>query len=177
MGILGREKYEILARTKVGVPNPSGLTETFCNSGVEMQLMGAVIASRRCTGYMDTVKNGRLIDNPKHLAASIVECLNDTNDVYAETRKAIEQNFTQEVVVAQWEKLLGESLPQGKYLHPILPLVNAGYELKWLKERMRQMKERAPWLYAVIPSVGLFTEGWKTLKWAVWKRMLPLKGG
>ena len=75
MGVLGKEKYDILAKTKVGVPNPSGLTETFCISAVEMQMMGAAIASRRCTGYMDTVKNGILIENPKNLASCITECL------------------------------------------------------------------------------------------------------
>ena len=170
MGILGREKYDILAKTKVGVPNPSGLTETFCNSGVEMQLMGAVIASRRCTGYLDTVKNGRLTGNPNLLADAIVACLHDTNDNYAETRRAIEHNFTQDVAVNQWEKLLNEALPQGKRLCPLQPLVNAGYELKWLKEHFRILKEQHPWLYTVLPSLGFFTEAWKALRWAVWKR-------
>lgn len=170
LGILGTEKYDILAQTKVGVPNPSGLTETFCNSAVEMQMMGAAIVSKRCIGYMDTVKNGTLIENPAHLARGIVAGLRTKKDVYPETRKIIRENFSQEVVIVQWEKLLTQSLPREEKLHPLLPLVHPEFELKRWKEAMRRVKERHPWLYTLLPSIGFFTEGWKALKWAVWKR-------
>ena len=173
MGILGEEKYDILAKTKVGVPNPSGLTETFCNSAVEMQMMGAVIASKRCVGYMDTVKNGRLVDNPGELARCIVDCLkNEGDDRQEETLLSIEENFSEEAVIRQWERLFREALPQHKRLQEPLPMVNPDYELKSWKEFMRKVKERHPWMYAVVPSIGFFTEGWKALKWAVWKRTI-----
>lgn len=172
MGIMGAEKFDILSKTKVGVPNPSGLTETFCNSAVEMQFMGAIIASRRCTGYMDTVKNGQLIDNPRDLAAAIVNGLNSLEDTYPQTRLAIEQNFSQSVVISQWEKLLIETLPQGKRLNPLLPLINPNFEMKQWKESLRKLKERHPWLYTILPSLGFFTEFWKALKWAIWKRTI-----
>ena len=45
MGDMGVEKNKILLQTKVGVPNPSGITETFCISAVEMQAMGAVVTT------------------------------------------------------------------------------------------------------------------------------------
>lgn len=172
MGILGEEKFHILAKTKVGVPNPSGLTETFCNSAVEMQLMGAVIASKRCIGYMDTVKCGRLVDSPSQLADCIVGELQSSSDNYAHTRQAIIDNFSQDVVIRQWEELFREALPQGRRLHDLLPLVNGDFELKRWKERMRLLKECHPALYALIPSLAFLTEGWKALKWACYKRVM-----
>lgn len=172
MGVLGKEKYDILAKTKVGVPNPSGLTETFCISAVEMQMMGAAIASRRCTGYMDTVKNGILIENPKNLASCITECLLCSEDRYAETHQAIKENFSSDVVASQWEKLLKEAIPQNKRLHPLSPLINPDLELKKWKETLRKLKEQHPWLYVILPSLGFFTELWKAAKWAIWKRTI-----
>lgn len=172
MGVLGKEKYDILAKTKVGVPNPSGLTETFCISAVEMQMMGAAIASRRCTGYMDTVKNGKLIENPKNLASCIIECLLCSEDCFAETHQAIKENFSPDVVVAQWEKLLKDAIPQNKRLHPLSPLTNPDFELKKWKETLRKLKELHPWLYAILPSLGFFTEFWKAAKWTIWKRTI-----
>lgn len=169
MGLMGREKYSILEQTKVGVPNPSGLTETFCNSAVEMQLMGAVIASRRCTGYMDTVETGKLIGSPRRLASCITDCLLASDDNYRETFQALEDKFSPETVILQWEELLLHSIAQGKRLQPLLPLVHPDYELKKYKEYLRKAKEQHPWLYTVLPSLGFFTELWKKIKWAVWK--------
>jgi len=171
MGVMGNEKFDILRKTKVGVPNPSGLTETFCNSGVEMQMMGAAIASRRCIAYMDTVCNGTLVNDPNKLANAIIKELNSKEDRYSKTRVYIEKNFSPNVVVAQWEKLFLESLPNGQKLHEPLPLTNPNFEGKKWKERMRRLKTKSPWLYYVIPSIGTYTEWYKTISWAIWKRI------
>lgn len=171
MGIMGNEKFDVLRQTKVGVPNPSGLTETFCNSGVEMQLMGAVIASRKCIAYMDTVINGTLVDDPNQLADAIVKELRSTDDAYDKTRQYIEEHFSSEVFATQWERLFNEVIPRGIKLHDDLPLVNPDFEGKKWKERMRKLKMRHTWLYSVLPSVGTGVEYWKILSWAVWKRM------
>lgn len=171
MGIMGNEKFDILRQTKVGVPNPSGLTETFCNSGVEMQILGAVIASKKCIAYLDTVVNGTLVDDPNDLADAIVKELHATNDRYEQTRKYIEDHFSPEVFVRQWERLFLEAIPSGKKLHDELPLVNPDFEAKKWKERMRRIKVRQPWLYSVLPSVGTLVEYWKIVRWAIWKKM------
>lgn len=171
MGVMGNEKFDVLRKTKVGVPNPSGLTETFCNSGVEMQMMGATIASRRCIAYMDTVYNGTLVKSPNQLAEAIVKELRSNEDRYAETRKYIEENFSSEVVVGQWEKLFLEAIPNSRKLHEPLPLANPDFEGKIWKERMRRLKTSHPWLYSVLPSIGTFTEWWKIISWAIWKRV------
>ena len=159
MGIVGgKEKFDLLRKVRVGVPNPSGETETFCISAIEMQLMGARIASKRCPGYLDTVRNGRLVNSKRELADCIVrELLEPTTD-YVSTLKDIRQRFSLEAVAKDWEELFLEALPEGRHLHDILPMANLDFEHKWLKERLRRWKEQLPWLRRVLPMVDNFYE-------------------
>lgn len=57
MGIMGQNKFDLLKQCKVGVPNPSGVTETFGLTAVEMQAMGCKVTTIKCPGYLDTVLN------------------------------------------------------------------------------------------------------------------------
>ena len=59
LGKLGLEKKEWLYRASVGVPNPSGQTETFCMSAVEFQACGTPVVSIARYGLLDTVRHGR----------------------------------------------------------------------------------------------------------------------
>ena len=170
MGILGNEKFDILKETKVGVPNPSGLTETFCISAVEMQLMGASIASKQCVGYMDTVRNGTLVNSPNQLADCIIKELRSQEDHYEETRQYIIDNFSHDAVAHQWELLLLEAIPNKKKLHQDLPIIHPDFEMKKWKERSRRLKMKYPVLYSFMPSIGHLYEIWKKVCWAVWKR-------
>lgn len=171
MGILGNEKFDILKITKVGVPNPSGLTETFCISAVEMQLMGASIAAKRCVGYMDTVRNGTLVNSPNQLANCIIKELRSHEDHYEQTRQYIIDNFSQDVVAHQWELLLLEAIPNKKKLHPDLPIIHPDFEMKKWKEKSRRLKTKYPALYSLMPSIGHLYEFWKKVHWAIWKRI------
>ena len=120
--------------------------------------MGARIASKRCPGYLDTVRNGRLVDTKRELADCIVrELLEPTTD-YISTLKDIRQRFSLEAVAKDWEKLFLEALPEGRHLHDILPLANPKFEHKQWKERLRRWKERCGWLYQLIPTIDLFYE-------------------
>ncbi len=58
-GILGKEKDKVLLNSAVGVVNPSGLTETFCLSAIEMEAIGIPVVTKRKFGLLDTVKNGK----------------------------------------------------------------------------------------------------------------------
>lgn len=156
MGIMGEEKNEILLNTKVGVPNPSGESETFGISAVEMQIMGAKVTTIRCAGYIDTVKNGLLYNKKKQLAASIVQLLNDTDSNYDAAVEYFNANFSQEAVAQRWESLIiNGNLQQEK-------LRNTGYHLKWLKELMRILKEKYSCLY-VLPDIECFYNLWKRI--------------
>src|SRR5690606_11760156 len=45
-GVLGTEKNNLLSITKVGVPNPSGNTETFGYTALELQAHGALVTTK-----------------------------------------------------------------------------------------------------------------------------------
>ncbi len=156
IGKIGKEKNDILLKTKVGVPNPSGITETFCLSAVEMQLMGAVVTTIKAPGYLDTVKNGYLYKNTKSLANNIVKLLNSHNYKYSETLEYFNLNFSQNVVIEKWEELFlnGTIVYRDK-------LSNPTYRLKWLKELLRRLSTYLPIIYKINPSVeriNLFIE-------------------
>lgn len=134
MGVMGEEKNEILLRTKVGVPNPSGITETFCISAVEMQLMGARIATYKSPGFIDTVRNGILGRKRSDLADNIIRLLNSHTTDYDSTVDYIETNFSPDAVVTKWEDLFfGNMDTEAGY-------GNICYRLKWAKIFMRNVK-------------------------------------
>ena len=99
LGTLGGEKYAVLAQTKVGVPNPSGHTETFCISAVEMQMMGARVVSKRCAGYLDTVRNGVLFVK---LASSVVKnaVLMEKEGIIQALNKRVGEDVVKDIIVS-----------------------------------------------------------------------------
>lgn len=169
MGVMGKEKLDILKQTKVGVPNPSGLTETFCICALEMQMAGARIASVECAGYLDTVKNGTLYKGRKQLAKHIVRELRTTQNDYPAVVEFVNKHFSQEAVVRDWELLLTDSIPNGTYLHPIQPLSHPRFKLKWLKEHLRVIKTRVPLLSTLLPSVETLLTLWDKIDYKLFK--------
>lgn len=157
MGIMGNEKYDILKRTKIGVPNPTGNTETFCVSAVEMQILGVKIVSKCCAGYLDTVRQGVLVKHVRQLADEIVRQL-DTHDITDDSLAYFDRYFAPDVVIGDWERLFCESIGKNEHLHPILPLVNRGFEWKMTKERLRQLKQHAPFLNRLLLPVDIFVD-------------------
>lgn len=139
MGRMGNEKKDILLRTKVGVPNPSGITETFCLTAVEMQMLGARIATVVAPGYLDTVKNGVLFKHPSELADAVVKMLEDNHTNYSDAVTYFEQEFSVEHVLKRWEHLLWEG-----FISDNGRLSNVCYRFKWLKETIRQLSRLAP---------------------------------
>lgn len=172
MGILGKEKYDILSRTKIGVPNPSGLTETFCISAVEMQMMGARIVSKKCAGYLDTVFNGVLYNRYDDLADYIIDELKkDTpRRSLSETTAFIEHNFSQTAVVGQWERLFKICLPGNSDLHDKDKLVNPGFEMKVYKDYLRKLKNRCPLLRHIVPPLEKFIGLYNTVDYFLYKK-------
>lgn len=57
-GKLGREKNEFLYRATVGIPNPTGQTETSCISALEFQACGTAVVSGAYYALMDSVDHG-----------------------------------------------------------------------------------------------------------------------
>lgn len=144
MGVMGEEKKDILLNTRVGVPNPSGITETFCLSAVEMQLLGCKIATISYPGYMDTVRNGVLYDRRVELAQAVVDLLKGSQDNYQVAMDYFEAEFSYESVAIRWEELFMTG--RVRYADE---LINPTYRLKWLKELLRKIKQKFPILYSL----------------------------
>lgn len=138
MGRMGEEKKNILLKTKVGVPNPSGKTETFCISAVEMQMAGARVTTINYPGFIDTVKNGILYTSLEQLSKSIIELLRSEYSSYDETVTYFRDNFSQEVVIKKWEELIiRDNLSIGR-------TSNLKYRYKWLKILLKNVKSLLP---------------------------------
>ncbi|MDZ7724272.1 MAG: glycosyltransferase [candidate division KSB1 bacterium] len=106
LGILGVEKKDVLNKTKVGVPNPSGLTETFGYTAIELQLAGCSIVTKKCPGYLDTVykESGILLDktSPYQLANAIISLLQREGYNSNKTVQFIKDNFSFQVITKKW---------------------------------------------------------------------------
>lgn len=148
MGIMGEEKNEILLHTKVGVPNPSGNTETFGITAVEMQIMGAKVVAIKCPGYLDTVKNGYLYSNPDQLADYIIKALTDSQSNYNASINYFNSHFSQNKVVERWEELILSG-----NLSYDTELSNPKYRYKQMKEVCRKIKQQIPFLYNLMPPI------------------------
>lgn len=142
MGVMGVEKFDVLKKAKVAVPNPTGIGETFCISAVEMQLSGCVLTAMESPGYYDTFYNGVLVKNKKQLTDSIVNLLLSDAPIksFDETVKYITDKFSVESVLNDWERLFANGLQNP--IHDILPLRNSSYMFKSVKERLRLLKAK-----------------------------------
>lgn len=105
LGIMGNEKYDILEKCKVGVPNPSGVSETFGYTAVEMQFMDCQVTTIKCAGYIDTVcDKSNLYENTDQLASYVIRLLKNNCYDKKATMDYIKQ-FSIENVIKEWEKL------------------------------------------------------------------------
>lgn len=152
MGKMGTEKEEILLKTKVGVPNPSGITETFCLSAVEMQMMGATVTTIKAPGYLDTVINGLLYKNEKDLSKAIVKQLKTNYNNYEKALDYFEKNFSCDAVAKRWEDLIRTGkVDKDHRLH------NTSYRLKWMKEFIRKSHIG----FHILPPIERFLIFWE----------------
>lgn len=106
LGIMGKEKWEVLNKCKVGVVN-AGSWETFGYTMVEMQMAGLMVASLKSPGLLDTMypKNGILYDNPKKLAVSITKLLEKEQHDFDAGFNYISNNFSRDVILRKWIEL------------------------------------------------------------------------
>lgn len=112
LGILGNEKYDVLGNCKVGVPNPSGISETFGYTAVEMQIMDCLVTTIKCPGYIDTVFDKKnLYETPDKLSENIIRLLNSNEDVYRNVMKYISK-FSPNIIVKEWEEFFLSLSPE-----------------------------------------------------------------
>ncbi len=146
-GVLGEEKDSIVLSTKVGVPNPSGISETFCLSAVEMQMLGAKVTSIAYPGLVDTIHYGQIYNNVDQLADNVIELLRTDECDYSQAMGFFEENFSYASVVSKWEELLsaGRLVLNSSLVHPF-------YRFKWLKYCLNKIKSAIP-LFRGLPMM------------------------
>ncbi len=146
-GTMGQDKLDVYAKTTVGVINPSGKTETFGLSAIEMEACGVPVVTKAANGLFDTVKNGYtgyLVHNQRQLARKVVELLEDKdkNDELGSNGKTFADSaFLPENIVEQWitlfEEIKNNVSPQYKK-----PTGNWGNNFKWIRFAIRKIRER-----------------------------------
>lgn len=138
LGTIGKEKEQYINKTKVGIANPTGISETFCLSAVEYKTYGIPIVTYNGYGLLDTVRNGVdgiLIKNKRQLKRAIVKLLKDN-----ELNKKIGENgykdgfqsFLPEKIIPIWEKMINE-VEFGVEANVYIPNKNYFNDFKWLK--------------------------------------------
>ncbi len=138
LGVLGKEKDEIYNNTAVGVVNPTGNTETFCLSAVEMEACGVPIVTKRVHGLLDTVKHkqtGLMFRSEFFMKRYIIMLLKNrklNQKLGIEAKSFVLREFHPELLIKQWDKLIYDILLE-KENYIIEPNKHWFNDLKWLK--------------------------------------------
>lgn len=137
-GRLGAAKDELLSRAWVGLPNPTGFTETFCLSAVEMADAGCAIVAPRRWGFLDTVIHAetgilcRSDDEYVHAVSSLLNNLSMTSELGLNGHRNANHKFSYTKICAEWGRLFTDinkghrvnstngKLPVGEYPHSFL---------------------------------------------------------
>lgn len=112
-GIVGADKTKYISSSCVGVVNPTGRTETFCISAIEIQACGVPVCTTGKYGLLDTVvnnKTGLFSNTAKQLGDNIIKLIRDKklNRKLSDKAKEWSLNFTPEVLIPEWNKMLKE---------------------------------------------------------------------
>ena len=150
-GILGQDKEDIIKKSKVCIANPTGNTETFCITAVEMQQMGGFVVTGVSPGAIDTIYNGILVRDKRELKKAIIKVLQDRVN-WKNPTEYINNHFSQDVVIRQWEALLHGDKTYG------VTLSNPFYRFKWLKEIIRILGIHKTCKIPTVERILLFIE-------------------
>lgn len=160
-GQLAGEKYDVMARCRVGVPNPDGATETFCICAVEMELCGCRVVTSWSSGYIDTVPAPNvLVRKRSELAQRIADALLDDTFDGSPVIDHIERNFSMDSVGSKWIDIF-ESVRAGTAMEEHIDIPR--------EFRRRQINARLRRYLPFVPPVGLLGDTLARFK-AVMKR-------
>ncbi len=110
-GKLGIEKNDILQTALIGIPNPSGVTETSCISALEFQLFGTAVVTGAYRALLDSVldkRTGLLGCSVSDLTNNIVTLLKNPDQAIEygkQGRVFMTQIHDFSVVIPQWISL------------------------------------------------------------------------
>ena len=152
MGLMGIEKFEVLAKCKVGVPNPTGKTECLPITTIEMQLMGCKITTIKHPAYLDTVFNSKnLYKKTSELCDFITKSLlSSKDDSYDDVYQFITNKFNTESNIQRWEQMI-----QNIDTFPLENYSEKPYQMKKIKNLLLQLKLRIP-IFNHFPPIEKF---------------------
>lgn len=155
-GKMGAEKYEVMARALVGVPNPTGFTECCPASVVEMSGCGSAVVALRQWGMCDTVVDrvtGFLCRDDQEYIERVICLFSDpaaAQSMGAAGRRFVEDKFSYGSICNQWVRLWDEVVSSSVPNYSIPPIIGR-YPLR----RLRTVNNRLhlPRLHALVSFV------------------------
>lgn len=154
LGKMGAEKKLIYKKTAVGVMNPTGRTETFGLSAVEMEMAGVPIVVYRKASYPDVIsdkKGGYLCTSRKEYRRRIIELINSPEKNYemgCNARKMAEGLFAPEKVVLDWIKTVDDTVKE----IPVVYQPPSAYFTNDIKI-LRIINRKLQMVFKIIPSL------------------------
>lgn len=149
LGVLGSSKDDIYKQTRVGVMNPSGISETFGLSGVEMAARKIPVVTKKKYGLLDIVRDGEtgyLVKNETQLKKAIVKLLKDNelnNKMGENGYRFVKDKFQPEKIIKKWEKLILDVF-NGKDAELVNPTANYFNDRKWIMIANRKIRNTFP---------------------------------
>jgi glycosyltransferase involved in cell wall biosynthesis len=113
-GMMGTEKYGVMSRAMVGLPNPTGFTECCPGSVLEMSGCEAAVVAMRQWGMCDTVLDqvsGFLCRDDEEYVDRVVSLFANpcmAASMGAAGQRFVTDSFSYEVVCEQWKRLFNE---------------------------------------------------------------------
>ena len=155
-GKMGTEKYDVIGRAMVGLPNPTGFTECCPASVVEMSQCGAAVVAMRQWGMCDTVVDGTtgyLCRDDREYVARVSSLFADPDaarSMGVAGQRVVKDTFSYAVVCEKWERLLNEVLSSAVPNYAS-PAISGRYPLHRL--RVANSRLRWPRLHAALGFV------------------------
>jgi len=154
--MMGTEKYGVMSRAMVGLPNPTGFTECCPGSVLEMSGCKAAVVAMGQWGMCDTVLDqvsGFLCRDDDEYVDRVVSLF--ANPSMAESMGAaghrfVHDNFSYEVVCEQWKRLFNEVFSSTAPIYSISTLTGR-YPLRRL--RAANCRIHSPQLHTLVSFV------------------------
>ena len=152
-GKMGTEKYDVIRRALLGLPNPTGFTECCPATVIEMSQCGTAVVALRQWGMCDTIVDGTtgyLCDDDNGYVRRVVSLFRDPEHAHTlglAGQRFVSENFSFDAICSKWEQLFQEvdSSAPPKYS---VPLITGSYPFRRL--RVANNRLRSPQLYWAI---------------------------
>jgi glycosyltransferase involved in cell wall biosynthesis len=157
-GVLGSEKIPILQRANIGVINPTGYTEVFPASALEIQACGSPVVAGADWGNLDTAlnkKTGLLSNGHVNLVRNLVYLLKHPAVARSFGDAGIDfvrQNFSPVSSASQWMALFEEIINNKVTKAPGVKS-NLFHRGKILREGIRIVRSQVPGM-ASMPNIS-----------------------